>query len=332
MSKNLRRLVRTPLRASVALTLLAASTVGIAQAAVASATTQAAQAHSSLPAGFAEHRTRANGITVDYVRGGHGPTLVLLHGYPETWYEYRDVLPTLARHYTVIAPDLRGAGGSSAPATGYDKKTMAQDVYALLTELGLQHHIDLVGHDIGSMVAYSYAAQHPDEVSRLVLSEAPIPDQSIYRFPALTAQGPGVWNFGFFNVTDGLPEQMIHGREQTWVDLFIRMFAVRKDAAAAPDAVSVYARGISDPAHLRASLGWFRSLGQDIRDNAVLSKKPLPMPVLAVGASNSLGANVADQVRTYAAHVQGVVIPNSGHWIFEEHPQEMAQLLMRFFG
>lgn len=139
-----------------------------------------------------------------------------------------------------------------------------------------------------------------------------------------------MWNFKFFNVTNSLPERMIQGREQTWVNLFIRMFAVHKDEAAAPDAVGVYARALSDPAHLRGSLAWFRTLKQDVTDNARLSQKPLPMPVLAIGASNSLGASVPDQVRHYATDVQGVVVPDSGHWIFEEHPQEMTQLLLTF--
>jgi pimeloyl-ACP methyl ester carboxylesterase len=182
------------------------------------------------------------------------------------------------------------------------------------------------------MVAYSYAAQHPGDVRKLALTEAPIPDPGVYRFPALNPSGPGVWNFGFFNVANGLPEQMIQGRERTWTDLFIRLFAVHKDAAATPDAVRVYARGLSDPAHLRGSLEWFRALGQDVADNAVLGATKLPMPVLAVGASNSLGASIADQARRYANNVQGVVIPHAGHWIFEEHPREISQLLLQFFG
>ncbi|MEV5150258.1 alpha/beta hydrolase [Streptomyces sp. NPDC052727] len=319
---------RTVLRAALAL-LLAVLSVG---AGPASAGVRQGGIAAVPPPGFAEHRAQVNGITVDYVRGGHGPTLVLLHGYPETWYEFRAVLPALARHFTVIAPDLRGAGGSSAPAAGYDKATMAEDLHALLVRLGLQHDINLVGHDIGTMVAYSYAAQHPQDVTRLALTEAPIPDQGVYQFPALTPGGPGVWNFGFFNVTNGLPEQMIKGRERTWVDLFIRMFAVHRDAAADPDAVRAYARGLSDPAHLRGSLEWFRALGQDVADNAERGRTPLPMPVLAVGADHSLGQSVPDQVRRYATHVQGVVLPDSGHWVFEEHPQDMTNLLLQFLS
>ncbi|QRP47942.1 alpha/beta fold hydrolase [Amycolatopsis sp. FDAARGOS 1241] len=284
------------------------------------------------PAGFVEDFAHVNGITVDYVRGGHGPTVVLLHGYPETWYEWKDVMPALAEHYTVIAPDLRGAGGSSAPTEGYDKTTMAEDLHALLVQLHLTHNINLVGHDIGTMVAYSYAAQHREDVAKLVLTEAPIPDQSLYQFPSLTSGGPGFWNFGFFNVTNGLPESMLEGREQTWINGFVSMLAVQKDRATDPVAIADYAHGLSDSAHLRASFEWFRTLNKDVADNQQYARKPLDMPVLALGAAGSLGQSVPDQVRKYASNVEGGVVADSGHWIFEEQPEVMTQTLLRFLA
>ena len=271
-----------------------------------------------------------NGQTVEYVRDGKGPTLVLLHGYPQTWYEYRAVLPELAEHFTVLAPALRGAGGSSAPSDGYDKKTMAQDLRALLAGLDLNEPINLVGHDIGTMVAYAYAAQYPDGVAKLVLSEAPIPDASIYRFPSLTPAGPGFWNFGYFNLTNGLPEAMIQGRERVWVEMFMASLAVHRERATDTDAVEQYARHLADPAHLRASFEWFRTLNQDVADNRGFAERPLGMPVLAIGASNSLGQSVPDQVGRYATDVRGEVVENSGHWIFEERPEEMSRLLLTF--
>src|SRR5215813_12978810 len=121
---------------------------------------------------FSHHMTPVNGIQLHYVIGGHGPTLVLLHGWPETWYEWRHVMPALAKNYTVIAPDLRGLGDSSKPSTGYDGKTVAEDIHQLVTKLGYKT-IFLVGHDIGSFVAYSYAAAHPSEVKRLVIMDVP---------------------------------------------------------------------------------------------------------------------------------------------------------------
>ncbi|MEU1176436.1 alpha/beta hydrolase [Streptomyces sp. NPDC005820] len=282
-----------------------------------------------IPAGFSEHKTQVAGTGINYVIGGHGPTLVLIHGYPQTWYEWHGIMPALAKHYTVIAPDLPGAGKSDAPASGYDKKTMAAKLHALLVSLGKDQDVNVVGHDIGTMVAYSYAAQYPHSVSKLVLSEAPIPDPGVYTFPSLTAQGTGAWHFGFFSLQTGLPESLIQGRELTWISGFMRGIAVHKDALT-PEDLQIFASYLRDPAHLEASFAWFRTFPQDIADNARFQKKPLTMPVLAIGADGSLGSSVAKQVRHYATHVTPAVVPDSGHWIYEEHPKEMTDLLLRF--
>jgi pimeloyl-ACP methyl ester carboxylesterase len=282
-----------------------------------------------VPAGFTERKVRVGNVAINYVRGGHGPVLVLVHGYPQTWYEWRDQLPELAERYTVIAPDLRGAGKSDAPAGGYDKKTMAADLHGLLVKLGLNRGIRLVGHDIGTMVAYAYAAAHPKEVTKLVLSEAPIPDDSIYTFPALNAKGASVWNFGFFSLTNGLPEQLVDGRERLWVDRFIDQLEIRKGAVDARG-VDEFASYLRDDAHLRASFEWFRAFAQDVKDSAVNRRTKLTMPVLAVGASGSLGESIETQVGRYATNVTGKVIADSGHWIYEEHPQQMTRVLLAF--
>ncbi|MEU2777504.1 alpha/beta hydrolase [Streptomyces sp. NPDC007162] len=284
-----------------------------------------------MPAGFSEHRTKVAGTGIDYVIGGHGPTLMLVHGYPQTWYEWRGIMPALAEHYTVIAPDLPGAGRSDAPASGYDKKAMAATLHALLVSLGKDRDVNVVGHDIGTMVAYSYAAQYPHSVRKLVLSEAPIPDPGIYEHPSLTAQGPGAWHFGFFSLRTGLPESLIRGRELTWTTGFMRGIAVHKDALTTDD-LQVFASYLRDYAHLEASFAWFRTFPQDIADNARFRKRPLTMPVLAVGADGSLGSSVAKQARRYATHVTPAVVRDSGHWIYEEHPKEMTALLLRFLG
>jgi pimeloyl-ACP methyl ester carboxylesterase len=177
-------------------------------------------------------------------------------------------MPALGKHYTVIAVDLPGAGKSDAPRTGYDKKTMAADIHQLLVKIGKSHNIRVVGHDIGTMVAYAYAAANRHDVTKLVLSEAPIPDPSIYQFPALTANSPGLWNFGFFNVSNGLPEDTVRGREAIWVDRFIDQFEFVKGAVTPAD-VATYASSLRDPAHLEASFDWFRTFPQDIKDDAV---------------------------------------------------------------
>ena len=282
-----------------------------------------------VPEGFGERRVRVGEVMINHVRGGQGPPLVLLHGYPQSWYMWRALLPELARHFDVVVPDLRGFGDSDAPAAGYDKKTLAADLHGLLAELGVAGDLRLVGHDVGTMVAYAYAAAHPDRVSRLVLSEAPIPDESVYTFPALTPAGPGVWNFGFFSLVNGLPEQLVSGRETLWVDRFTDSMMVRKGSIS-PDDVEEYARHLRDKAHLRASFAYFRAFGQDIEDNAAYRATPLPMPVLAVGGRASLGDQVADQVRRYATTVRGEVVEDCGHWLYEERPDELLALLLDF--
>ncbi len=284
-----------------------------------------------LPDGFAQEAARVGDVVVNYVRGGSGEPLVLLHGYPQNWYMWRHVLPTFAARYTVIAPDLRGAGGSSAPALGYDKRTMAADVHGLLGQLGLDDGIRLVGHDIGTMVSYAYAAAYPTTVRRLVLTEAPLPDESIYRLPALTPRGPGVWNFGLFNVPDGFVELLVAGREELWVERFMASQALRPEAIE-PEAVAAYAGPLHDPDHLRASFAWFRVLASDVADNAESVGTPLPMPVLALGARGSLADAVADQVSRYAADVQGGVVEGSGHWLFEERPDEVGSRVLDFLS
>ena len=308
-------------------------TTGAAHAATASSawSTSSASVGEQMPAGFTEHETKVGSIGIDYVIGGHGPTLVLLHGYPQTWYEWRDVMPALAEHYTVIAPDLPGAGRSDAPATGYDKKDLAADIHGLLAQIGHDHDIRLVGHDIGTMVAYSYAAAYPREVTKLVLSEAPIPDPSIYAYPSLTADGPGAWHFGFFAAHQRPSREAHGGREELWTSRFVDDLEVVKGAVT-PNDIDVFSSYLKDPAHLEAGFQWFRTLPQDMTNDAVYQKTKLTMPVLAIGASGSLGKAVPDQVRQYATHVTGVVVPNSGHWMYEEHPAEMAHILLGFLG
>jgi pimeloyl-ACP methyl ester carboxylesterase len=322
----------------VAVPLAAALAVGIsvptvsAHAAPAAATPPAScSLNPSPPAGFTEAKVEVNGIGINYVRGGHGPTLLLIHGYPESWYEWDDILPALAAHYTVVAPDLPGAGLSDAPANqaDYTKKAMAADVYALMVKLGLSRSVRIVGHDIGTMVAYSYAAAHPTDVTKLVVSEAPIPDPSIYTLPALTKNGPGLWWFGLFNDPGTLAHDLMKGKEKVWVTESIPVLEVVKNSITPCD-LAVFTHDLELPGHLQATIDWFSTFPQDIRNDAVYQKTKLPMPVLALGGSASLGSTVPKQVRHYATHVTGKVIPDTGHWLYEERPAEMTRLLLQF--
>ena len=285
---------------------------------------------SRLPADFTETIAPANGITINYVRGGDGPTLVLLHGYPQTSYMWRKVLPALAEHFTVIAPDLRGSGGSDAPPDGYGKSILAEDVHQLLVGLDLADDVSVVGHDIGTMVAYAYAAAHRDTTSRLVLIDSPLADESFYEFPSLTAQGPGFWNFGFFTLQNGLPERMVAGREDTWVDGFVDWLAVVKGGVD-EQAIAEYAAQLRQPGHTRASFEYFRTLHADVAETIRHRDRPLIMPVLAIGAEGTLGQMVHDQVVRYATDVTGHIAP-TGHWVAEEDPAYLTARLLTFLA
>jgi pimeloyl-ACP methyl ester carboxylesterase len=283
---------------------------------------------SAVPVGFTEASARANGITINYVRGGSGPTLVLLHGYPQTWYMWRKVMPTLSEHYTVIAPDLRGSGGSDAPEEGYDKATLAEDVHQLLAGLGLAGQVNIVGHDIGTLVSFAYAADHPGSTRRLVLMEAPLFDEGLYQLPAITPDGPGLWNIGFFALENGLPEQVVAGREDTWVKGFIDWMEQVKGAVG-EQAVHEYAAHLRRPGHIRATFEYFRTFQADVSDTTRHRSTLLTMPVLAVGAEAVMGRAVHDQVVSYAKDVTGEVVP-SGHWIAEEIPGHLTERLLAF--
>jgi len=285
---------------------------------------------SKIPGGFTEKTAQVDGVTLNYAIGGTGPAVVLLHGYPQTWYMWRKVMPALAGQYTVIAPDLRGSGGSDAPARGYDKASLAEDVHQLLVALGHAGQVRLVGHDIGGSVSYAYAAAHPDSVRRLALIEAPQFDESLYQFPSATPAGPGLWNFGFFVLDNGLPKSIVSGREDTWIAGFVDWLEVVKGAVD-PDAVAEYAAHLRQPGHLAASYVYFRTLPRDVEETIRNRETPLAMPVLAIGGEGALGQVIPDQAQQYAGNVMGAVFP-CGHWVAEESPQLLLEHLLPFLA
>ena len=282
-----------------------------------------------LPEGFSSEMAELESGRLHYVVGGEGEPLVLLHGWGSTWYMWRKVMPVLAERYTVIAPDLPGLGDSAIPEGGFDKATTAERIRTLVRELGYGE-ISLVGHDIGLMVAYAYAAAYPEEVRRLALVEAPIPDASIYTFPAVTAEGFGAWNFGFFSFPE-MPETIIEGQEQYFLEQFVRALTVNQDAFTDAD-FAEYARTYAQPGKLGASFDYFRAFPEDVVQNEVYAQTPLPMPVLALGGEGGVGGFVPQQVETYASDVEGGVIEGSGHWIPEEAPEAFAAQLLTFLG
>ena len=278
---------------------------------------------------FSHHTATVNGIQLHYVMGGKGDPVVLLHGWPETWYSWHRVMPDLAKNYTVIVPDLRGLGDSSKPPTGYDGKTVAEDIHQLVGKLGFKT-IFLVGHDIGTQVAYSYAAAHPTEVKRLAVMELTIPG-------FVPAGRMPLW-WVVFHQTPDVPEALVQGKEMLYLSWFYHNLA-NNPAAITQEDINEYVSHYSAPGGMHAGFEHYRAFPQDAIQNQNYSKTKLTMPVLALGGQYipTLGGNIAMPTVIYgmkilAQNVTGIIVPSSGHFIPEEQPQFLADQLLKFFG
>jgi pimeloyl-ACP methyl ester carboxylesterase len=280
---------------------------------------------------FVHHTATVNRIRLHYVMGGQGEPLVLLHGFPQTWYSWYKIMPTLAEHHTLIVPDLRGYGDSSKPNDGYDKKTMAEDIYQLISELGYEQ-IFLVGHDVGGMVAYAYACAHPSKVRRLVIAEALIAGLKPGFEEAMdNSQGKGAW-WVTFNTIPNLPEALIAGRERIYIDWFCKNVAYNPAAISESD-IDEYVRAFSIPGTMRAIFDSYRAIFQDVEDNQKHQTK-LKMPVLAVGGGS--GVSVGDRLHRslipVTENLRGVLIDCCGHWLSEEQPEEFTRQILSFLN
>jgi len=278
---------------------------------------------------FSHHMAAVNGIQLHYVMGGKGDPVVLLHGWPETWYSWHRVMPDLAKNHTVIVPDLRGLGDSSKPLTGYDGKTLAEDIHQLVTQLGLKT-IFLVGHDIGTQVAYSYAAAHPTEVKRLAVMELTIPG-------FVPAGRMPLW-WVIFHQTPDVPEALVQGKEMMYLSWFFHNLPFNPAAITQED-INEYVSHYSAPGGMRAGFEHYRAFPQDAIQNQNYSKTKLTMPVLALGGGYipTLGGNITMPTVIYgmkilAQNVTGITVPNSGHYIPEEQPKFVIDQLSKFFG
>jgi len=277
----------------------------------------------SLPASF-QARTIHSPVGAEiFVRyGGSGPVVVLLHGYAENSDSWAPLAADLMKDHTVVVPDLRGIGRSSIPPDGYDKKTQAIDVRAVVTALGFDRTF-VVAHDIGNMVAYAYTATYPDKVERLVVMDAPIPGIEPWNEILLN---PGVWHFNFHGPD---AERLVEGRERIYFDRIWNDFTADKskpDEATRNFFAATYAR----PGGMRAGFAQFTAFSQDAKDNQVFEQTKLTMPVLAVGGEKSFGPLQAVIMRHVATNVQEAVVVGSGHWLMEERPVETVALIRRF--
>ncbi|VVD81126.1 Soluble epoxide hydrolase [Pandoraea eparura] len=275
------------------------------------------------PASFTTRTITTNGAKI-YVRvGGHGPAVVLLHGYGETGDMWAPLAAKLAVNHTVVVPDLRGMGLSDHPATGYDKKNEARDIAGVLDTLQIGK-VDVVAHDIGNMVAYAFAAEQPERVSKLVLMDAPIPGVGPWEE---ILKSPLLWHFRF-----GGPdmERLVKGRERIYLDRFWNDFSANPknfDEASRRH----YAKFYALPGAMHSGFEQFHAFDQDVIDNKTfLAKGPLPMPVLAIGGEKSFGTMMETVARGAAGNVRGVVIPGAGHWLMEEQPKATVEAIVQF--
>jgi pimeloyl-ACP methyl ester carboxylesterase len=284
------------------------------------------------PAGFRSKYAEVNGFRMHYVQGGSGSPVVLIHGFPQTWAEWRQQMGPLARTHTVIAVDLRGTGDSEVTKSGYQAAQLADDVHQLLKQLGLSDGIQVVGHDIGVWVSYAYAAQWPSEVRRMAVMEAPVADDKIYSYPALNAdpKKPSPWHWGMFQ--QPLAERLISGHERVLVEVMLTEYlAPGNESSFTPSDYDYYAHFLKEPGRMAAWLSVYRQTRADVQQNKeFLRRGKLKMPILAVGGQASFGEIIADQWRDYAVNVDGRVLKDCGHFVTEEKPQEVTAMLQSF--
>ena len=272
---------------------------------------------------FSERTVQVDGVGLHCKVGGHGAPVVLLHGYAETGDMWAPIMGQLAATHTVIVPDLRGAGASEKPAGGYDKKSMAMDIHALVQTFSRQAAA-VVGHDIGLMVAYAYAAQYPQDTLRLALMDAFLPGIGNWKDVWLMRD---LWHFHFYGET---PLALVKGRERIYLEHFWNDFAADKTRSVPEADRERYAAAYAQPGAMRAGFEYFRNFERDAADFAQLAQTRLEMPVLVLSGEKAGGPFLIEQARMVANDVDGRIIEGAGHWLMEEAPQQTIAALLAF--
>ena len=264
-----------------------------------------------------------DGLKLHYLTAGHGPTVILLHGYTQTSRMWRPIVPLLAEKFTVIAPDLPGIGDSDIPKDGLDMKDAAIRIHALAKSLKIEK-ARVVGHDIGLMVAYAYAAMYPGEVEKLVVMDAFLPGVEGWK-PYYN--NPDLWHFRFHGST---PEALVAGREKIYFAYFWNDLAADKTRSVPPADRQAYVAAYSRPGRMRAAWAYFASWPQTANDFAELAKTKLTMPVLSIAGEKASATTLNAQMKLVATDVTVVVLEGTGHWVMEERPKETIEALMKF--
>ncbi|MCU4121467.1 alpha/beta fold hydrolase [Variovorax sp. N23] len=301
---------------------LIAGAVALSAALTIAPTVNAAPSLDAVP-GFRSGSAEVNGTRINYRIGGSGPAIVLLHGYAETGHMWNPLMPMLVKTHTVVVPDLRGAGDSSKPEAGYTKKNMAVDVHELVRSLGIPS-VSIVGHDIGLMVAYAYAAQFPSETDKVVLMDAFLPGIGDWQHVWLLRD---LWHFHFHGAT---PLALVSGRERIYFEHFWNDFAADPKRSVPEADRRFYAKAYAQPGGMRAGFEYFKAFEKDAADFAELGRTPLPMPMLVLSGEKAGGAFLIEQGKMVASNVQGVIVKGSGHWLMEEAPDQVIPALIEF--
>jgi pimeloyl-ACP methyl ester carboxylesterase len=286
--------------------------------------------------GFENRYINVNGVELHYVDGGAGTPLICLPGWPQTWYSFKNIAPALAKKYRVIVVDIRGMGTSAKPDSGYDKRTMATDIYELIKALGL-HKVHIIGHDIGGMVAMSMAFNYPDSIEKLVLMDGAHPSEGMLQMPLIPALGSFkekmtgesqyVWWMGF-NQVKGLPEQLLEGRFQFLLDWLFAYVMIDESKMPAFER-EIYAAAYNTKESIRASNAWYQTFTQDVEDGK--SYKQLAMPVLGIGSNVSY--NFIKMGLPYVAKNCTVIgLLDSGHYMNEEQPEKVLAAIIPFLN
>jgi pimeloyl-ACP methyl ester carboxylesterase len=277
------------------------------------------------------HKAALGEVTLHFVEAGPqtGEAVVLLHGWPQSGFAWRRVLPELADRYRVIAPDLRGFGDSSKPMTGYDTRTVGQDIVRLLDRLGIDR-AHVVGHDFGAATAFAIAGGWRDRVATLAILDMLIPGFGLEDLVRFSPSGFGLWHLAFHAAPD-VPEMLIAGREREYLGWFFRNHAYDPSAITAED-LEIYVRNYQQAGAARAAMGYYRALYEDAEQNRELAKTKLAIPVLALGGAFSIGEGVGACMRRLAENVESAIVPDSGHWVAEEQPEWLAERLLAFLA
>jgi len=277
----------------------------------------------TLPKGAKSEFTHANGIRMHYVKMGKGPLLILLHGWPQTWYEWDKVMPSLASKFTVVAPDLRGLGLSEKTQAGYDKHTIANDIAALIKHFG-ENSAFVVGHDMGGKAAYVLSLLYPELVKKLVLVDCMPPGSENMD----SARG-GMWHYGFHMAAE-FPEMLTKNREREYISAQMRKWAYKKDAITS-HAIDEYVKHYATPGGMTAGFNYYRALPDDAKFVSTYADKKFSIPILTIAGRHGVSDNLFNAMKPKADNLKGIIAEDSGHFVPEESPAFLVENILNFF-